>query len=100
VRTLIAFDRYGAAVDVSRDLPARLSVPVLPERGLREFPAGLTPRWYQTDEGELDMASPTNWLIFYCIFLGVVGVITLLVIRAANKEDKENAPDVRKPKSG
>jgi hypothetical protein len=46
------------------------------------------------------MASPTNWLIFYCIFLGVVGVITLLVIRAANKEDKENAPDVPKPRSG
>ena len=46
------------------------------------------------------MASPTNWLIFYYIFMGVIGVTTLLVIRAANKEDKEDAPDVRKPKSG
>jgi hypothetical protein len=100
VRSHIAYIRSDADVDVSRDLPAKLSIPISPERGLREFPEGLTARWYQTDEGELDMASPTNWLIFYCIFMGVIGVITLLVIRAANKEDKQDAPDVRKPRSG
>lgn len=35
------------------------------------------------------MASPTNWLIFYCIFVGVIGVFSLFVIRAANKQNKE-----------
>jgi hypothetical protein len=46
------------------------------------------------------MASPTNWLILYCIFMAVIGVVTLFVIRAANKQNKEETPDARKPKSG
>jgi hypothetical protein len=43
------------------------------------------------------MASPTNWLIFYCIFLAAIGVVTLLVIRAANNQNKGETPDAHKP---
>jgi hypothetical protein len=31
------------------------------------------------------MANPTNWLIFEVVFVAVVGVIFLLVVRAANR---------------
>jgi hypothetical protein len=34
------------------------------------------------------MASPTNWLIFEVVVLVVIGVISLLVARAAIKESK------------
>jgi len=34
------------------------------------------------------MASPTNWLIFEVVVLVVIGVISLLVTRAAIKESK------------
>lgn len=34
------------------------------------------------------MASPVNWLIFELVVLAVVGVVALLVARAASKESK------------
>ncbi len=34
------------------------------------------------------MASPTNWLIFELMVVAVVGVIELIVARAANKQSK------------